>query len=99
VFLQPLGDVLRLMHRQPLQSIPDFRDCAHARTLGSPTRFANPNYPDRIWVAGVGVTIGVRARSFWRALPGCMGTWGTGFGWSVPVAPTDHRLLSVNPSG
>src|ERR1039458_8080878 len=48
VFLQPLGDVLRLLHRQLLQSIPDFRDCAHARTLGSPTTFANPNHPGGI---------------------------------------------------
>src|ERR1035438_10673754 len=51
VFLQPLGEVLRLLHRQLLQSIPDSRDRAHARTLGSPTRFANPNYPGRIWIA------------------------------------------------
>jgi hypothetical protein len=53
VFLQPLGDVLRLLHRQLLQSIPNFRDCAHARTLGSLTRFANPDYPGGIWIAGV----------------------------------------------
>ncbi|MCX6915210.1 MAG: hypothetical protein NT167_19565 [Verrucomicrobia bacterium] len=45
VFPQPLGDVLRLLHRQLLQSIPDFRDCAHARALRPATRFANPNYP------------------------------------------------------
>ena len=46
---QPLGDVLRVLYRQLLQSIPYFRDCAHAKTLGSPTRFAKVNYPGGIW--------------------------------------------------
>jgi hypothetical protein len=48
VFLQPLGDVLRLLYRQLLQGGLNFCDRAHARTLGSPTRFANPEH--ELWV-------------------------------------------------